>query len=264
MKQARSNSDVQFSRKMNKAKLYDLYVSLQSTNLSPRPPSASNTGNRQSRARSAPNPPQTTTPFSTRTRSGSLRPSSHSNRPSASLGRSPEFTDARPQPPPNAVQHIITTDYAAAMAAAGPSGLSSASQPYPPMVSNPFLFRWPPAPVADTSARLPLLAAHDQAFQQVHPTISNPSSFQWPAAPVAQTSTSQPPLAAQAHMPHFHPSFPSYPPPNCPYQTLEGNSSMRPPPTSAAPAHSLPSSFLQTKSQHSLFSIFSASILFSI
>lgn len=94
------------------------------------------------------------------------------------------------------------------------------------MVSNPFLFQWPSAPVADTSARLPPLAAHDKAFQQVHPTISNPSSFQWPSAPVAQTSTSQPLLAAQAHV-SLSSLLIFLSSPNFPYQTLEGNSSMR-------------------------------------
>lgn len=40
------NSDVQFSQRMNKAQLYDLYVSLQSVNLSPKSTSAYKAANR--------------------------------------------------------------------------------------------------------------------------------------------------------------------------------------------------------------------------
>ncbi|XDV39233.1 hypothetical protein PO909_008497, partial [Leuciscus waleckii] len=47
LRQALINSDVQFSRKMNKAELYNHYVSLQSANLSPKSTPAPKTANRQ-------------------------------------------------------------------------------------------------------------------------------------------------------------------------------------------------------------------------
>ncbi len=242
LKQALGDSDIQASRKMNKAELYDLYVSLQST---------PKTTHRQSKARRAQKSPAQSPPSSSRTGSGSLRPSRRSNRPSASLGRAPD--SAMALPPLNEAQPSTTASAATAPHTAGPSGLLTPTQFYTPAVYNPFPFQRPPAPVADTSARLSPLAAQVQLLQQSHPTGYNPAHFQWPAAPVAQTSTSPPPLAAQAHFSSHNPSIPSYPPTNFPFQATAGHQSVRPPPTCADLAYSLPSSMLQLKSPHSLF-----------
>ncbi len=242
LKQALGDSDIQASRKMNKAELYDLYVSLQST---------PKTTHRQSKARRAQKSPAQSPPSSSRTGSGSLRPSRRSNRPSASLGRAPD--SAMALPPLNEAQPSTTASAATAPHTAGPSGLLTPTQFYTPAVYSPFPFQRPPAPVEDTSARLSPLAAQVQLLQQFHPTGYNPAHFQWPAAPVAQTSTSPPLLAAQAHFSSHNPSIPSYPPTNFPFQATAGHPSVRLPPTCADLAYSLPSSMLQLKSPHSLF-----------
>ncbi|XP_056094663.1 proline-rich protein 36-like [Rhinichthys klamathensis goyatoka] len=239
LRQALINSDVQFSRRMNKAELYALYVSLQSTNLSPKSMPAPKRTSRQSKAQDS---PRSTTPPSQRTKSSSLSASNRSRRPSASLGRAPVPSAVRPR------------QQAAALVETRPADLPSAYQNMAPAVSNnPFSFQWPPAPVPDASARLPPLALEAQSFQPTFTTATNPSSFQWPAAPVAQASMRLPPLAAQAHFSQFQPSFPSHtfnPLPQAP----EANSSVRlPPPTIAAPASAPFSSLLQAKSLHSLF-----------
>ncbi|XDV42553.1 hypothetical protein PO909_011186 [Leuciscus waleckii] len=227
---------------MNKAELYDLYITLQSANLFPKSAPT---------PRAQKSPPQTP-PSSSCTRSSSLRPSNRSNRPSASLGRAPDSAITGPLPPLDEAQPSTMASAAAAPFAAGPSGLPTASQFYTTAVYNPFPFQWPPAPVTDTSARLSPLATQAQPFQQSYPTGYNPAHIQWPAAPVAETSASPPPLAAQAHTSYYHPSFPSYHPTNFPFQATAGNPSMRPPPTFAAPVYTLPSSLIQSK-PHSLF-----------
>ncbi|XP_059371551.1 uncharacterized protein LOC132109467 isoform X2 [Carassius carassius] len=243
LREVLGNSDIQALRKMNKAELYDLYVSLQST------PKMTH---RQSKARRAQNSPAQLPPSSSRTGSGSLRPSSHSNRPSASLG-TPDSAMAGPHPPLDENQPSTTVSVAAVPHAAGPSGLPTTTQFYTPAVHNPFSFQWPTAPVGDTSARPSLLAAQAQEYQQFYPPGYNPAHFQWPAAPVAQTSAGPPPLAAQSHTSSYNPSFSSYPPTNFPFQATVGHLSVRPPPTLAAPDYTLPSSLIQNKSPYSLF-----------
>ncbi|XP_052416254.1 uncharacterized protein LOC127961253 [Carassius gibelio] len=245
LREALGNSDIQASRKMNKAELYDLYVSLQST---------PKTTHRQSKARRAQNSPAQLPPSCSRTGSGSLRPSSRRNRSSASLGRAPDSAMAGPHPPPDEAQPSTTVPAATVPHAARPSGPPTATQFHNPAIHNPFSFQWPTAPVGDTSARPSLLPAQTQGYQQFYPPGYNPAHFQWPAAPVAQTSAGPPPLAVQAHASNYYaPPCSSYPPTNFPFQTTAGHLSVRPPPTFAAPDHTFPSSLIQNKSPYSLF-----------
>ncbi|KAG1936323.1 proline and serine-rich protein 1-like [Pimephales promelas] len=276
LRQALINSDVQFSRRMNKAELYALYVSLQSTNLSPKSMPAPKRTSRQSKAQDS---PRWTTPPSQRTKSSSFPASNRSGRPSASLGRAPVPSAVRPRQQAAALAETRPADLPSAyqnMAPAVPNNpfsfqwppapVPDASVRLPPLemeaqsfqhsfatATNPSSFQWPPAPVPDASVRLPPLALEAQSFQPAFATATNPSSFQWPAAPVAQASVRLPPLAARAHSSQFQPSFPSHtfnPLPQAP----EADSSVRLPPlTIAAPALVPFSSLLQAKSQHSLF-----------
>ncbi len=191
LRQALINSELQFSRRMNKAELYNLYVTLRSANLTPKSTAASKGANKASKARKIPDSPRSTPPLS-RSRSGPSRAPARSGRPSASLGRAPEHTTARPRSSPVSAQPFTVALPAAAPNAAGPPSTSLSA---PPATDNPFYFQWLPAPVTNASVRLPLLAA--QATQQ---GISNPAPLLWPT--VAETSTRLPPLATQAHT--FH------------------------------------------------------------
>ncbi|XDV37097.1 hypothetical protein PO909_006760 [Leuciscus waleckii] len=102
LRQALINSDVNFSRRLNKAELFNLYVSLQSTHPSVSAPISSA---RTSKARWAPI-----------ARPAASSPSSHAvpgpahaprrRRPSASLGRAPEPVAATPQPAPPSPQNL--------------------------------------------------------------------------------------------------------------------------------------------------------------
>lgn len=188
---------------MNKAALYDLYVSLQST---------PKTTHRQGRAGQgrAQNSPAQPSPSCSRTGSVSLRPSSRSNRPSASLGHTPDSAMAGPHPPLDEAQPSTTVSAAAVPHAAGPSGLPTATHFYTPAVHNPFPFQWPTAPVADTSARPLLLAAQAQAYQQFYPPGYNPTHFQWLAAPVSYSPTNFPFQATAGHLSvRLPPTFPA-------------------------------------------------------
>lgn len=190
----------------------------------------------------------------TRTRSGSLHQLTRRNKPSASLGRPPQSTRAGSLP--EEAQPSTTTYAAAAQYAAGPSSPPTATRSGTPAVYNPFPFQWPPAPLADASAKLPTLAGQAQPYQQSHPPGHNPAHFQWPTAPVAQTSAGPPPPAAHAYNPSYHPSyhppFPPHHPNNFSLQTSTGHQSARPPMTVTDPVHTLPSYSLQTKNQYSL------------
>ncbi|XP_039541789.1 mucin-5AC-like [Pimephales promelas] len=243
LRQALGNSDLQVPRKMNKAELYDLYVSLNPT---------PKTTHRQSKVRRAQNSPAQSPPSSLRTGRSSLRPSSRrSNRPSASQGRSSGFVTTAPLSPFDEAQPSTSASAAAMPHTAGASGLPTAAQFYSPAVHNPFPFQWPPAPAAYTSAKLsPLASQTQQCQQQVYPTGYNPAHFQWPAAPVAQASAGPPPLAAQPHTAFYHPS---YPPTNFPSNFTTGHPIARAQPSIAAPDNTLPSSIIQTKSPYSLF-----------
>lgn len=120
LRQALINSDMQFLRRMNKAELYDLYVTLQSANLSPKSTPASKTANRQSKARRAQNSPRSTPPSSSCTRSGSLQASGRRGRPLAS--QFPPLQDPT------------------CLLAAGLTNPPLTSQSFPSAVSNPFSF----------------------------------------------------------------------------------------------------------------------------
>ncbi|XP_039535194.1 uncharacterized protein LOC120484211 [Pimephales promelas] len=244
LRQALINSDFQPSRRMTKVQLYNMYVTLQSSNISPRSTPGSKAASRPGNSREALNSPRPTLQPS-RTRSGFPRASARSARISASLGRAPDSTATRHHSPLASPQLFSTALPAAAPFTAGPAG----SHFFPPAVSNPFPLQWPPAPVANASVRLPPLAAEAQTFHQFPAT--NPSPFQWPAA---QASARPPPLATQAQASHPFSPFPSGAYFNLPSQTPQADLSVRlPPPTVAAQA-SLPySSLLNAKSQYSLF-----------
>ncbi|ROI27818.1 hypothetical protein DPX16_23140 [Anabarilius grahami] len=205
LRQALANSEVQFSRKLNKAELYDLYINLQSGYLSPKSTPAPKTANRQSKARKIQRPPRSIPP-SSRTRSGSTQSSGRSNRPSASLGRAPDTSAVRPSPPLAEAQHFYSAPLAATPYAARPTGLPSASQPFLAVHNNPY-YQWPPAPFADTSARM--LATQAQTFHQFPPNVSNPAPSQWQAAQRAYLSDAVsidlPSVAARALPVSFYP-----------------------------------------------------------
>ncbi len=67
---------------------------------------------------------------------------------------------------------------------------------FPSTSLNPFPFQRPPAPVADTSARPPLLAV--QAAQALQLFSLNITKTPWPVATAAEASVKLPPLATQA------------------------------------------------------------------
>ncbi|KTF78193.1 hypothetical protein cypCar_00045488, partial [Cyprinus carpio] len=158
LRKALENADIQASRKMHKAELYDLYVSLQAT---------PKTTHRPCKSRTARNSPVQSPPPGSRTRSGSLHQSTRRNKPSASLGRPLQSTRAGSLP--EEAQPSTTTYAAAAQYAAGPSSPPTATRSGTPAVYNPFPFQWPPAPLADASAKLPTLAEQAQPYQQSHP-----------------------------------------------------------------------------------------------
>ncbi len=122
LRQALINSDVQFSRGMNKAELYDLYITLRSANLMPKSTAASKTA----KARKVSVSPRSTSLLS-HSRSSPFRALAHSGRPSASLGHAPELTMARPHSSPVVAQRFSPALPAAASNAAGPSGPTSTS-----------------------------------------------------------------------------------------------------------------------------------------
>ncbi|XP_056104363.1 uncharacterized protein LOC130083381 [Rhinichthys klamathensis goyatoka] len=206
LRQALINSDIQPSRRMTKAQLYNLYVTLQSSNLSPKSTPGSKAASRPGKSREAPNSPRPTPPPS-RARFGLPHASPRGARISASLGRAPDSTATRPHSPPALAELFSTALPAAVPYTAGPAGSPSASQCFPPAVSNSFPLQWPPAPIADASVRLPPLAVQAQTFHHLPATTANPSHFQWPAAqatPQADLSVRLPPpiVAAQASLPY--------------------------------------------------------------
>lgn len=240
LRQALGNSDIQASRKINKAELYDLYVSLQVT------PKMTHGQSKAHRAQDLPVQPP---PLSAHSEHGSLRQSSHSNRAPASLDHAPVFTMTGPFPPLDKTQPSAIASAAAAPQMVGPSVLPLAAQFHNP--HNPFLFQWPSAPVTDTSAKLLQLAAQANPCQQsLYPLGYNPAHIQRHATLPSQTGVGLPPFAAQAHTSSF---YPSHLPTNCHFQTTTGHPSTMLPTTFAAPNYTLPSSSAQTKSPYSLF-----------
>ncbi|XP_056097256.1 uncharacterized protein LOC130076258 [Rhinichthys klamathensis goyatoka] len=234
LRQALINSDIQPSRRMTKAQLYNLFQGGQQAGKFSRGPEFAS-------------PDSATFPCKV----GLPRASARGARISASLGRAPDSTATRPRPPPASPQLFNTVLPAAAPYTAGPAGSHSASQFFPPAVSNPFPLQWPPAPVADASVRLPPLVVETQTFHHFPATTANPSPFQWPAA---QASARPPPLATQAQASHPFPPFPPGAFLNFPSQTPQADLSVRLPPPIVAAQASLPYSYLlNAKSQYSLF-----------
>ncbi|KAK2911953.1 hypothetical protein Q8A67_004086 [Cirrhinus molitorella] len=108
LRQALSNADVYYSRRMTKTELYNIFCSIQST---PPPKAAGN----QATPRGTPyaRPEQTSSP----TRKG-LRSSSRRSRPSASLGRAPDAAAVSPSLPALPAQLQPAAPLCAAPAAA--------------------------------------------------------------------------------------------------------------------------------------------------
>ncbi|KAK2896371.1 hypothetical protein Q8A67_010859 [Cirrhinus molitorella] len=134
LRQALSNADVYYSRRMTKTELYNIFCSIQST---PPPKAAGN----QATPRGTPyaRPEQTSSP----TRKG-LRSSSRRSRPSASLGRAPDAAAVSPSLPALPAQL-----QPAAPLCAAPAAVSAHSQ----LFSYPHLFpeAWPVAPPPNSS-----------------------------------------------------------------------------------------------------------------
>ncbi len=186
LRQALSNSEVKFSRKMSKAQLYDLYVSLENTNTP--------TSKKVTKARKTKNYHVSLTSSSSRSSSGSPRASRRS-RPSASLGHAPDSAVPHTALPPFSSQPITAAPSATASRAAPHTGMTSQS----PILPTPFLL--PSA--ADASVRLPPLAAQSQP-PYYYPSATS-FSYQWPAAPAADVQVGNHQPATQSHWPP--PSF---------------------------------------------------------
>ncbi|KAK2884157.1 hypothetical protein Q8A67_017794 [Cirrhinus molitorella] len=150
LRQALSNADVYYSRRMTKTELYNIFCSIQST---PPPKAAGN----QATPRGTPyaRPEQTSSP----TRKG-LRSSSRRSRPSASLGRAPDAAAVSPSLPALPAQL-----QPAAPLCAAPAAVSAHSQ----LFSYPHLFpeAWPAAPPPNSSARLPPAVLGQQGKQHL-------------------------------------------------------------------------------------------------
>ncbi len=185
LRQALLNSDVKFSRKMSKAQLFDLFVSLGKTN--------SSTSKKVSKARKPIN--YHVSPTSSSRSSSSSPRAPRRSRPSASLGRAPDSAVPRTAPPPSPSQPSTAAPPATASRAAPHTGTTFQS----PILPTPFLL--PSA--ADASVRLPPLAAQAQP-PYYHPPAS-PFSHQWPAAPAADVHAGNHQPATQSHW--LPPSF---------------------------------------------------------
>ncbi|KAK2867700.1 hypothetical protein Q8A67_025817 [Cirrhinus molitorella] len=197
LRQALSNADVYYSRRMTKTELYNIFCSIQST---PPPKAAGN----QATPRGTPyaRPEQTSSP----TRKG-LRSSSRHSRPSASLGRAPDTAAVSPSLPalPAQLQPAAPAQLQpAAPLCAAPAAVSAHSQ----LLSYPHLFpeAWPVAPPPNSSVRLPPLAAqaHTWSTLPAPPPLSS-TSAPGPGPDVCVRLPPQPAPAATV------PSLPSLP-----------------------------------------------------
>ncbi|XP_048031305.1 formin-like protein 7 [Megalobrama amblycephala] len=223
LRQALISADVHFSRRMNKAELYNLYVSLQSAFPSPKSTPLSKTANKPNKNSRGPNQRSQKTPSPTLARKG-LQVSGRGSRPSASLGRAPDSTAVSPH------SHLRSAE----LQTAAPHVTIPASidTNHPGNVSMP-----PPAA---------------QAQPQPFPiSFFNPIPCQWPAAPPSVSSARLPPLAVQAQTPYIPPQFPSF-------STLlapGADPSARLPPQAASAPACLPSNtFSHARSPFTLFS----------
>ncbi len=175
---------------MNKAELYNLYVTLRSANLTPKSTAASKGPTKRAKL------------VRSRTRLAQLLlyPAQGPSFSSASSQRQ-AFSEPGPRPRAHHRKASLISRFCSTFHRGSPCRCAECSWPpstslsAPPATDNPFYFQWLPAPVTNASVRLPLLAA--QATQQ---GISNPAPLLWPT--VAETSTRLPPLATQAHT--FH------------------------------------------------------------
>ncbi|ROL47987.1 hypothetical protein DPX16_3726 [Anabarilius grahami] len=207
LRQALISADIHFSRRMNKAQLYDLYVSLQSTFPSPKSTSSSKNA-KAHKSRKAPSSRPQKTPSPSLARPALSRASGRGSRPSASLGRAPDSAAARPNYP------LPSTLPAGSSFNVSMTPLETQAQPsqsFSHAVSNPPPCPWPAAPSSDPSARLPPLAAQ----AQTHYSPSQPNSFSNIFAPPqalgADPSVRLPPLTAPTPTCYFPSQLPLFP-----------------------------------------------------
>ncbi|KAK2915707.1 hypothetical protein Q8A67_000081 [Cirrhinus molitorella] len=197
LRQALSNAEIKFSRKMSKSKLYDLYVSL-GKNASPTSKKVAKPCKSRSHV--------STSSFSSRSSSSSPRATTR-NKPSASMGRAPDSAASLQAPPPSSFQPIT----AVLPADAPHTGALAGVTHQPSLLPTPFL----PPQAADASVRMPPSAAQVQ-LPFYYPS-STPFSYQWPAAPAADIRGGYYQSAPQSSVPPpFFPSTSSYRLPQAP------------------------------------------------
>ncbi|KAL0151322.1 hypothetical protein M9458_053374, partial [Cirrhinus mrigala] len=131
LKQELISCDAQFSRRFNKVELYNLYVTLQSSNLTPKSTAAS----RQPTERAKLTRPETRL----------------ARVAAASLQQAWAAPQISPLQGPASALFLCTALPAATPLAIGPSDPPPASESLPPATNNPFLFQWPPVPVRDVT-----------------------------------------------------------------------------------------------------------------
>ncbi|KAK2907409.1 hypothetical protein Q8A67_006394 [Cirrhinus molitorella] len=197
LRQALSNAEIKFSRKMSKSKLYDLYVSL-GKNASPTSKKVAKPRKTRSHV--------STSSFSSRSSSSSPRATTRS-KPSASMGRAPDSAASLQAPPPSSSQPIT----AVLPADAPHTGALAGMTHQPSLLPTPFL----PPQAADASVRMPPSAAQVQ-LPFYYPS-STPFTYQWPAAPAADIRGGYYQSAPQSSVPPpFFPSTSSYRLPQAP------------------------------------------------
>jgi hypothetical protein len=230
LRQALISADVHFSRRMNKAQLYNLYVSLQAAFPSPKstPPSksakkASNYKAPNSRSQKSPSPALAGPSFPR---------APGRSRPPASLGRAPDSAAVRP---------LSSLRSAELQTAVFSSTAPHVTMPVSSETGRSFSVSMPTA-----QAQLP------HTFPV---TFSNPFPCPWPAAPPPDSSARLLQLEAQAQAPFLPPQLPSFSTFPVLPQALGADPSVRlPPQTASAPGGFLPDTFPQNRSPFTLFS----------
>nr|XP_055071049.1 carbohydrate-responsive element-binding protein-like [Misgurnus anguillicaudatus] len=188
LRQALTNADIYYSKKMNKAELYNLFISLQPTPRSPkstpRRKATNKTKHHKTPSLHSPNnghPSSLARPV----------PSCHTRKPSASLGRAPDPVAKSPVHPRSAERRKAACSAPHATTLFSDTGLPSSSNAFPPAAmapppqafSNPFSCPWPAAPPSVSNASILPLAAQAQAstqFQQLPPPPPPPFIPQTP------------------------------------------------------------------------------------
>ncbi|RXN20392.1 poly [Labeo rohita] len=269
LKLALAKSDVQPSRKLNKAELYELYKNLQPTNRSPEPSPASKRTKKTSKPPVAPTPPPSSSHVTPAT--AQLSTAAAAPPPPATPGPAAQASDWPLPPPISAPPPVSIGSELTAQASAWPHRLPDSAPP--PATSNSELAaqasawsHWlshtapPPAPVNSGLADLASAWPHWPPFTAPPPApASSGLAAQASARPHWPPFTAPPPapassvLAAQASARPHWPPF-TAPPPAPTSSGLAAQASAWPHalPNTAPPTASF-SSLLHTKPQYSLF-----------